>query len=169
MDQTDTKDEYRYTRAQWDQLTDEQRTAVWEVLDYLQGVEPEQEMDDEFLSETLNILRPCEGCIPEEEIGDDVLQDIRRKFACIYWAALTLATRPHLADEGLPTKWELSLVIDPSFDDHTKVAILDDRQERPYRYLLERDKAWNFRFENLAAIADEVLRARDQVLANIHG
>lgn len=136
------------------------------MTDFFQELEPTQVIDDTFLSETLNILSPCEGCIPEDEIGDDVLRDIRRKFACVYWAALRLATRPHLADEGLPTEWNLSLVIDPSFEEATKVVILDDREDRPYRYLFETAKAWQFQFDNLAEIAQEVLSTRDQILAN---
>jgi hypothetical protein len=80
---------YQFTAAQFTALSDQERNAIQKVASYLVG--EKLKADDEMLSSTFNILRPCDGCVPEEEIGEDILLDIRRKFSCIYYSACELA------------------------------------------------------------------------------
>ena len=82
--------------------------------------------DDETLQSTFNILRPCDGCLHEEEIGEDLLADIRRKFACVYYAAIERAEN-QLKTRGLHLHDDFSfcLVIDPCYENSTHIAIVD--------------------------------------------
>src|SRR5216683_1085273 len=76
---SDAGQTYQFTAAQYTALSDEERNAIQGVANYLEG-ENLEAPDDERLSSTFNILRPCDGCVPGEEIGADILLDIRRKF-----------------------------------------------------------------------------------------
>jgi hypothetical protein len=82
---------YQFTVAQYTALSDEERNAIQRVANYLVG--EKVRADDEMLSNTFNILRPCGACecVPNEEVSDDLFVDIRRKFGCIYDSARELA------------------------------------------------------------------------------
>ena len=54
--------------------------------------------------------------------------------------------------------FDFSLVIEPSYEDSTRVAIVD--YDRPICYLHEWSKAWHFKFANLAELAGAVLTAK---------
>lgn len=155
-----------FTVDQYNQLTDEEKHALQKVADYL-TVDGFETDDDQSLSETFNILRPGKGCLPEEEIGDDLLRDIQRKFACVYDSAVKL-TEEKLTELGFhhADDFGFCLDIDPSYEDTTHVAIVDFRQDkRPFCYFHHYRKAWHFSFDTLKEIAEEVLNAREAILA----
>lgn len=84
--------------------------------------------DPDCLASAFNLLRTCQGCLPGDEIGDELLSDIRRKFACVYQAAITLAERDLVAADLRPTEdFSFHLVIDPSYEDDTNIVITDFR------------------------------------------
>lgn len=155
-----------YTKAEYETLNDEEKRALRNVAERL-SPEAWDECDDETLSATFNVLRPCDGCLPTEEIGEQLLLDIRRKFACIYTAAVELAEE-QLKEKGYREfeHFVFCLDIDPSYEDTTHVAILDlEHDKRPFCYFHDYCKAWHFEFESLKDIAEEVIRARDGVLS----
>lgn len=154
-----------YTLTDYESLTAEQQDALLRVAAYL-GSEPADLSDDESLTLTLNILRPCDGCLPHEELGDDLLAAIRRKFACIYYPAVELAEE-ELKARGLRffDDFAFCLEIDPSYEDATHVAVVDYRAEtRPFCYLHLYEKAWHFSFLTLLEIAAAVTEARAAIL-----
>jgi hypothetical protein len=159
---------YQFTVAQYTALSDEERSAIQKVADYLMG-ENLEAPDDESLSSTFNILRPCDGCVPEDEIGEDLLLDIRRKFACVYYSACELAEE-EVRHKGFRKQhgFFFCLVVDASYLDATHVAVVDyDPEKRPFCYFLEYRKAKCLHFETLQAIAAEVLRARDEIVSTL--
>jgi hypothetical protein len=104
--------------------------------------------------ESFHILDECGGCVPEDCLGDDLSQDIRGKFASVFWAACELAIerRPGL---------ELTLLIDPSLEDATSVAVLGSTE--PKVYLRYDSKAWHFHFPDLASLANFVLEQAGKI------
>src|ERR1700674_189502 len=82
--------DHDYSLTHYATLSELEKTVLQEVATHLTGerVDP---ADAEMLELTFNILRPCDGCLPEEEIGEDLLEDIRRKFSCIYYTAIERA------------------------------------------------------------------------------
>lgn len=151
---------YDYSVASFATLSPKEQQALQDVSMQLTGERLDPEALEEIWEATFYILSPCDGCLPEEEIGDDLLADIRRKFACIYWSAIEGASRRLSARNfRLHDHFSFCLVIDPSFDDATNVAVIDrDLDARPYCYLHEDAKAWNVSFPTLRDIAVEVLR-----------
>ncbi len=127
------------------------------VAEYLSssGIEP----SDADISSALNLMKKSEGCVPREEIGDDVLQPIRRKFSAVFEIAIELADA-ELEKRGLKphTDFNFCLVIDPSFDADTHVAVLD--YDKPFCYLHEWCEARTFAFANLSELAKAVLSAK---------
>jgi len=159
---------HQFTAAQYTALSDEERDAIQRVANYLIG-ESLEAPDDESLSSTFNILRPCHACecVPNEEVGDDLFVDIQRKFSCVYYAASELA-EGEIGRKGF-REWRdfaFCFVVDPSYEDATHVAVVDhDQEKRPFCYFHEYSKAWHLHFETLQEIAREVLRARDQIVS----
>ena len=157
---------HQFTAAQYTALSDEERDAIQKVASYLIG-ENLKAPDDEGLSSTFNILRPCDGCVPDEEIGEDLGLDIQRKFSCVYYSAMELA-EGEIGRKGF-LEWRdfsFCFVVDPSYEDATHVAVVDnDQGKRPFCYFHECSKAWHLHFETLQEIAREVLRARDQIVS----
>ena len=161
--------DHDYSPAHYASLTELEQTVLQAVATHLTG-EPLDPTDAQMLELTFNILRPCDGCVPEEEIGEDLLEDIRRKFACIYYTAV------ERAEEDLKTKglrffddFSFCLVTDPCYQESTHVAVVDLQPEiRPSCYFHEYTKAWYFSFANLQDIATEVLRAQSIILATFH-
>src|SRR6266436_4699392 len=149
--------EYPFTAAQFNALTEEERQAILAVAEYLTGTM--SDVSDEQLSEALNLMKPCEGCFPCEEVDENLLNTVRRKFAAVYQTALELA-EAELKQRGFePRKqFNFSLVIEPSYEDSTRVAIVD--YDRPICYLHEWMKAWRFKFANLTELAGAVLSAK---------
>ncbi len=164
-----------YTRKEFDALTDEQRdvlqrVAVRRVPDRIFDEPADNDEPDLEICEAFNVFSPCEGCIPEDEIGDDLLQDLRHKFEAILCPATELAAEI-LRREGYwsesPTL-DFWLVIDASFDGHSRLAVIDwDHEARPYCYFYEGHKAWCYQFDTLAELADEVLRVRDVLVDRV--
>ncbi len=155
-----------FTKSQYANLTEEEEEALQKVANYLNGKNIETS-DDETLSDTFNILRPCDACVPDDEIGEDLLLDIRRKFACVYSSALELA-EDALTERGFRghDDFLLCLEIDASYEDTTHVAIVDvESARRPYCYFHDYGKAWYFHFATLKKIAEEVLKTRDAIVA----
>src|SRR6266571_5935289 len=148
---------YPFTAAQFKALTEEERKAVLAVAEYLTS--STIDISDEQLSEALNLMKPAEGCVPSEEADEELLHTVRRKFAAVYQTALDLA-QVELKQHGFePRKhFNFSLVIEPSYEGSTQVAIVD--YDRPICYLHEWSKAWHFKFANLAELAGAVLSAK---------
>lgn len=156
---------YTFTAIQYVELSDEERKAINKVAEYLLDGELEA-CDDQTLSETFNILRPCDACVPDEEIGDDLDESIRRKFACVYSSALELAKQKLEKSFWSREDFSFELVIDPSWEDQTIIAVTDyDNNKRPFCYFETAWKAWHFEFKSLKEIATEVLRARDEIIS----
>ena len=149
--------EYPFTAAQFHALNEEERQVVLAVAEYLTS--SMIDISDEDLSEALNVMKPDKGCVPSEEGNGDLLNTVRRKFAAVYQTAMELA-EAELKQRGLePRKhFNFSLVIEPSYEDSTRVAIVD--YDRPVCYLHEWSKAWHFKFANLTELAGAVLTAK---------
>lgn len=152
-----------YTSAQFQALTAEQQGVLRLVAESL-GRDLETETPDEVF----HLLQPCDGCVPEDEVGDDLLLTIRQKFACVYGPALRLAEdvlAQATPPRGVPS---FCLMIDPSYEDGSWIAVLDhDEEKRPFCYLFDRHKAWHFHFESLADLAEAVLEIRDRLLHSV--
>ena len=82
--------EFFYTRCQFEALSPEHKEAIDAFVLYVGGhtLSGRPDCEDECINENLNIFRPVEGCIPDEEIDDDLTASVRRKFSCMYSAAL---------------------------------------------------------------------------------
>ncbi len=155
---------YPFTAAQFKALTEEERKAVLAVAEYLTS--STIDISDEQLSEALNLMKPAEGCVPSEEADGDLLNTVRRKFAAVYQTAMELA-QAELKQRGFePRKhFNFSPVIEPSYEDSTRVAIVD--YDRPMCYLHEWSKAWHFKFANLAELAGAVLSTKVALVSKV--
>jgi hypothetical protein len=151
------KSEYPFTAEQYNKLNEEERGAVLAVAEYLAG--GTVDISDEDLSSALNLMKESEGCVPEEEVDGDPLGPVRRKFAAVYQTAMELA-ETELQKQGLKNRqhFNFCLVIEPSYEDSTHVAVVD--YDKPICYLHEWNKAWNFQFADLAALAEAVLSTK---------
>ncbi len=149
--------EHPFTAAQFNALSEEERQAVLAVAEYLTS--STTEITDDDLSSALNLMRETEGCVPQEEIDNDSFTPIRRKFAAIYQTAMEMA-EAELKKQGLKDRqhFNFCLVIEPSYEDTTHVAIVD--YDKPICYLHEWSKAWHFQFADLAELAKAVLAAK---------
>src|SRR4051812_44457606 len=114
----ETNTEYPFTKKYFDALTDEQKQVLDAVAGFFNDVVLSQgtDLNDEFISETFNLLRPCEGCVPQEEIGDDVNSTIRKRFCAVYQVAMELAEQ-ELHQRGLkePAVFRFCLVVEPDY------------------------------------------------------
>ncbi len=155
---------YPFTAAQFKALTEEERKAVLAVAEYLTS--STIDISDEDLSEALNLMKPAAGCVPSEEADGDLLNTVRRKFAAVYQTAMELA-QAELKQRGFePRKhFNFSPVIEPSYEDSTRVAIVD--YDRPMCYLHEWSKAWHFKFANLAELAGAVLSTKVALVSKV--
>jgi hypothetical protein len=160
------KTEFPYTNQQWQSLDAERQKVIRSVAEYLSGENLPVNPDDERLSETLNLLRPCQGCVPEEEIDDTSLKAIRKKFAAVYWQGVELASK-ELQRRGHQTgqDFTFNLIIDPTSDDFTMIVVVDATKANGYLY--EGHKAWHFHFNSLADIADAVLSVRNLLVNKV--
>jgi len=142
----------RYTVEQYSKLPEAHKDALARVGEYLGG--GSQYATDEELSRVFGILAKGEGFVPAEYAAEDLLLSIRTKFACIWYAACQIV-ESRRRDAGRDDL--LCLLIDPSYDDLTHCAIVDDAS--PGRcYVHEYYKAWSYAFDTLAEVADEVLK-----------
>src|SRR5260221_2714632 len=157
MKQHNEHNKHAFTAAQFHALNEEERQVVLAVAEYLTS--SMIDISDEQLSEALNLMKPAEGCVPNEEVDEELLHTVRRKFAAVYQTALDLA-QVELKQHGFePRKhFNFSLVIEPSYEGSTQVAIVD--YDRPICYLYEWSKAWHYNFTNLAELAGAVLSAK---------
>lgn len=149
--------EHPFTAAQFNALSEEERQAVQAVAQYLTS--STTEITDEELSSALNLMRETEGCVPQEEIDNALFTPIRRKFAAVYQTAMEMA-EAELKTKGLKDRqhFNFCLVIEPSCEDTTHVAVVD--YDKPICYLHEWSKAWHFQFPNLADLAKAVIAAK---------
>ena len=161
---TKTTTAYPFTAKQFNALNPEQRQAVLAVAEYLTS--RTIDVSDKELSDALNLMKPAEGCVPFEEAGDDLLASIRRKFAAVYEVALELA-EAELKQRGFESRQHFSfcLIIEPSWEDTTHVAIVDFA--RPICYLHEWSKAWHLGFASLSALAQAVLSAKATLVSKV--
>ena len=77
----------------------------------------------------------------------------------MYQTALELA-EAELKQRGFEARkqFNFSLIIDPSYEHLTRIAIVD--HDRPICYLHEWSKAWHFQFADLAELARTVVSAK---------
>src|SRR5258708_7600365 len=155
--------EHPFTAAQFNALSEEERQAVLAVAEYLTS--STTPITDDDLSTALNLMRETEGCVPQEEIDENLLALIRRKFAAIYQTAMEMA-EAELKTKGLKERqhFNFCLVIEPSCEDTTHVAVVD--YDKPVCYLHEWSKAWHFQFAKLAELAKAVLTAKTALVNN---
>ncbi|MGH7972624.1 MAG: hypothetical protein ACREIC_28255 [Limisphaerales bacterium] len=160
----ETEDKSPFTAAQFHGLTREQQQAVMAVGEYLTS--KQVEISDEGLGQSLNLLRPCPGCVPPEEADEDLRAAIRRKFGAIYGVAMEVA-EAELRRKGFRDREAFSfcLVIEPSHEDATHVAVVD--YNKPVCYLHEWSKAWHFGFATLAELAGAVLTAKAAIINRV--
>src|SRR4051812_39735351 len=87
--------EFFYTRSHFGSLSPQHKEAIDAFFLYVGGhtLSGRPDCEDESINEELNIFRPVEACIPDEEIDDDLTESVRRKFSCMYSAALQWAER----------------------------------------------------------------------------
>ena len=136
-----TKSEYPFTAEQFNQLSEEERGAGLAVAEYLSS--EAVVISDDDLSCALNLIKETEGCVPLEEVDNDPLTPIRWKFATVYQTAMEMA-EAELENKGLKHRqhFNFCLVIEPSYEDTTHVAVVDF--DKPICYLHQYRKAWNF-------------------------
>ena len=150
---TQIESEYLFTVEQFKALTKPQRQAIEAVAEYLTDDTVMDNQTDEEIAGTFNLLKPCRGCVPSEEVGEDLLHTIRQKFAAVYQVGTELA-EAELKEKNIEG-FKFCLVVDPSYEDTTHVAIVD--YDKPICYLHECTKAWHLGFVTLSDLADAVL------------
>jgi hypothetical protein len=157
--------EYQFTKMQFDSLSEEEKSPILSILEYVKRETPSA-ITDKILSETLNLWRPTGLCVPEEEVGENLHGTVRYKYSGIYSPAIAAAVK-ELAGQGLSMSEDCSLrlVIDASFEDDTHVAVIDEKHLVCYDHF--RSKAWHFQFEDLAALAQEFLRIKQDLVAKM--
>ena len=163
--ETETLTQYPFTKTQFNGLNQDERAAILSIIDYVTGETPST-INDEILSRTLNLWRSTGLCVPEEEVGDNLHGAVRYKYSAIYSPA-SAAAEAELASQGvnIPDDCSLRVVIDASFEDATRVAVIDEKQLACYEH--HQSNAWQFHFENLAAMAREFLRIKQTLIAKV--
>jgi hypothetical protein len=159
-----TQSEYPFTAEEFTALNERQQQAVLAVTEYLNDRRPQ--ITDEGLSRALNVLKEAEGCVPFEEVDNDLLLAVRRKFAAVYQTAVEMA-EAELRQQGFKERqhFNFCLVIEPSSDDATHIAVID--YQKPICYLHEWSKAWHFTFKDLADLAEFVLRVKANLVDRV--
>ena len=154
-----------FTRSEFLQLPADDRKIAVQVLDYLGGdaeellkEKPDEDWDT-FRDEYFELLDASthNGCVPEGYADGDLLKAIRKKYACVFWPVL-LGTAERIGGH----RGELTLVIDPDYEDHTRVVIFHDKLSLVL--LTYSAKAWNFRFANLAALTAEIRQLTEEAV-----
>jgi hypothetical protein len=160
-----TNTEYTFTAEQYQALTPEQRGVIEAVAEYLSGssMSAGNNLTDEEITNTFNLLKPCAGCVPSEEASEDLLNTIRTKFGAVYEVAMELA-EAELKGKKI-TDFNFCRVTDPSYEDATHVAVLD--YDKPICYLHEWTKAWHLGFATLAELAGTVLQVKKQLVEKV--
>jgi hypothetical protein len=161
----ESQTEYPFTVDQYKALTPEQQKVLEAVADYLtgSGVPTKATFTDEGITWTYNLLKPCEGPVPPEEVDGDLLTVIRKKFGAVYEVGLDMA-EAELKRQNI-TDFSFCMVVDPSYDDATHVAIVD--YHKPICHLHEWIKPWNLSFDSLAKLADAVLAVKNRLVEKV--
>jgi len=160
-----TETEYPFTVAQLEALSEEQLQAIEAVAEYLSAgsLTEEAVLTDEGISSVFNLLKMSDGCVPSEEIDAHLLNTIRKKFCAVYEIGMELA-EADLKTKGM-TDFSFCILVEPSYEDATHVAILD--YNKPVCYLHEWTKAWHLGFPSLADLADAVLLVKRNVIEKV--
>jgi hypothetical protein len=161
--QIESETEYPFTANQYSALNPEQHQAIEAVAEYLTGDSVMANQTDEEITGTFNLLKPCRGCVPSEEVGEDLLNTIRQKFAAVYQVGTELAEAE--LKEKNTEGFKFCLVVDPSYEDTTHVAIVD--YDEPICYLHECTKAWHLGFVTLSDLADAVLAVQRSLVEKV--
>lgn len=129
-------------------LSAEQLEALHICGEYL-GCDPFS--DEEVRKESFDLLGECQGCVPDGYV-DDLMNNIRKKFVAIIYPAIELAhARLRKSGDG-PIFLH---VIDASYEDSTVYVVVDYHD--PICYLNGSCKAWHWKFESLAEVAESIL------------
>src|ERR1017187_11024501 len=159
----ESETEYPFTAEQLKALTEPQRQAIEAVAEYLTGDTLTANQTDEEITGTFNLLKPCKGCVPSEEAGEDLLNTIRKKFGAVYQVGMELAEE-ELKQSNF-NNFKFCLIVDPSYEDITHVAILD--YDKPIFYLHEWSKALHLGFQTLGDLADAVLTVKKSLVEKV--
>jgi hypothetical protein len=142
---------------QFKALTVEQRQAIEAVAEYLTGSTIwEDNLADEEISRTFNLLKVSRGCVPIEEADENLLKTIRKKFGAVYQVGMELADADLKARKT--TGFNFCFMADSSYEDTTHLGIVD--YDRAICYLHEGTKAWHLGFNCLAELAEAVLKVK---------
>jgi hypothetical protein len=163
--ENETKTKYPFTSDQYKALTPERRLAIEAVAEYQtgSGVPTGEDLTDEEITCTFNLLKPCKGCVPREEVDGDLLTVIRKKFGAVYEVGLEMA-EAELKKQGY-SDFSFCMVVDPSYEDATHVAIVD--YHKPICHLHEWINPWNLSFDSLAKLADAVLSVKIRLVEKV--
>ena len=101
--------------------------------------------------------------MPSEEAGEDLLNTIRNKVGAVYQVGVELA-EAELKGKNI-IDFKFCMVVDPSYEDTTHVAILD--YDKPICYLHEWTKAWHLGFATLAELADAFLVVKRSLVEKV--
>jgi len=152
-------DDAFFTWEAYRALNVERRKAIDTCCELLSSNLPEDWVDEQEVDAFLSLLETCEGCVPREHEDGDLTLTIAKKFRSVYGAALSLC-EPALRHMGFIP----DVVVDPSYEGTTQVVIADKECKACFLYVW--DKPWQFHFDNLSALADEILSARDAIMKN---
>jgi hypothetical protein len=163
--ETQSKTDYPFTADQYKALTPERREVIEAVADHLagSGVPNGEDLDDEEITWTFNLLKPCEGAVQPEEIEGDLLAVIHKKFGAVHEVALKMAEaelkRQNYSDFGF------CLLVDPCCQNATHVVVVD--HHKAICHLHEVINPCDLSFDSLAKLADAVLGVKNRLVERI--
>lgn len=146
-----------FTKEQYEELTPDDKGILHEVATGLlsrTGYGPRAEI----WKFPLDMYDPdkCDGCVPDSWITDgDIESLIEAKFAAIVETAMDMVANV------MPHGVKLSSTISPSYEDCTEVLVTGDDDRVYYR---GEAKAWNYLFDNLYELAEEVRSVAREIL-----
>ena len=163
--ETESRAEYPFTADQFKALAPDRREVIEAVADYLagSGVPSGEDLDDEEITWTFNLLKPCEGAVPPEEGEGDLLAVIRKKFGAVYEVALKMA-EAELKQQNY-SDFNFCLLVDPCCQDATHVVVVD--HHKAICHLHEVINPCDLSFDSLAKLADAVLGVKNRLVERI--
>lgn len=147
-----------FTKLEFAGLTPGNQESVSWVAEYLCGTlnSPLTMWDDEDFDEVFDLLEEASGCVPDA-YTENLEKNIRDKFACVYYTAIRRAAADR---EWSP--YGLTLLVDVSVEDATKIAVLHD--EARTVLLDHQTKAWHFHFAGFNELAAEIDRLAELII-----
>lgn len=148
-----------FTWKAYEDLLPEQKRAIFACYEYLAGTPLDPDlMEDEEVQESFDLLRECEGCLPDD-YTEEIDQALIRKFKSVYYVGLVLCAQD-LTKQG----FDPIVIVEPSFEDRTRVAIVDADGKACFLVALE--KAWHMGFSTLEELSMAILWAKKTIRKN---